>query len=231
MDAALEEAELAAMRAQWSGLPGACVERVRALEVFRASGPPWLTQVRGVHRGQLDGLDEALARAPGALVTVLDGEAAQALTERGYLPVTSLLRLVAPAGGPAPAGRVEVVSDAARVAELAGRGFGLDLPEWWAAPLGSAGWTQLVAYDGGVPVATAGLHVAGRVGWLGAAATVPEARGRGAHRALLAARLHLAAQQGAERVAAKVERGAASHRNLRRAGFADAYPLTQWAPG
>ena len=233
MDPALERAELAAMRVQWGGLPGASVEAVGGLHVLRAAGPPWLTQVWGLGvDGGVEELDEALARAPGALVPVLDGAGERALAERGYRPATPLLRMVAPAGGAPPGLRVERVGreSAALVADLAGRGFGLDLPQWWASPLGAPGWTQLVAYDGEVAVATGALQVAGTVGWLGAAATVPEARGRGAHRALLAARLRLAAEQGAERVTVKVEPGSTSQRNLARAGFVPAHRLTLWAP-
>ena len=233
MDAALEQAELAAMRTQWSGLPGATVAQVGGLHVLAAPGPPWLTQVCGLGlSGSLDDLDAALARAPGALVQVVDGRVPGAeLERRGYRPATALVRLAAPAAAGDPGLRVEVVGrdQGALVAELCRHGFGLDLPQWWTAPLGRPGWTQVVAYDGAEPVATGGLHVSGGLGWVGAACTVPAARGRGAQAALLAARLRLAAEQGAARVSVKVEPDGPSWRNVRRAGFAEAHRLTQWA--
>ena len=226
----LDRPELAAMRVQWAGLPDARVERVGGCEVLAAVGPPWLTQVRPVDE-PVD-LDSALAQAPGALVQLVDGDPLECeLEQRRYRRATRLLRLAAPAASAqASALRVERVGPeaAALVADLCRQGFGLDLPQWWAAPLGRPGWTQVVAYDGDVPVATGGLHVGGDVGWVSATSTVPAARGRGAHAALLALRLRLAAEQGAQQVGVKVEPGSASHRNLLRAGFAPADEVTQW---
>lgn len=226
----LDQAELAAMRVQWTGLPGARVQRVGGLEVFSAPGPRWLTQVRVVEDAQA--LDAALAQAPGALVQLVDGDALEPLlARRDFRRGTRLLRLAAPAGSAqVPALRVELVGPEAapQVADLCRQGFGLDLPQWWSAPLGRSGWTQAVAYDGDVAVATGGLHVEGEVGWISATSTIPAARGRGAHAALLAVRLRLAAEQGARRVGVKVEPGTASHRNLLRAGFAPAHAVTQW---
>lgn len=233
MDAALEDAEHAAMRTQWCGLPGATVAQVGGLHVFAAAGPPWLTQVCGLGlSGSVDDLDAALARAPGALVQVVEGRVPDVeLERRGYRRGPPLARLAAMSAAEQPRLRVEVVGreQAALVEELARTGFGLDLPGWLTAPLGRPGWTQVVAYDEGVPVATGGLHVAGSPGWVGAAATVPVWRGRGAQTALLAARLRLAAEQGAARVSVKVEPGGTSARNLRRAGFVEAHRVTQWA--
>ena len=107
-------------------------------------------------------------------------------------------------------------------------GFDVGEPDWWAAPLGTPGWSQVVAYDGAVPVATGALHVAGPVAWVGAASTVPSHRRRGAQSALLAHRLQLAAQCGAGLVVSKVDPGGGSERNLRRAGFEAAYEVVQW---
>lgn len=239
MDLNLEAAELAAMLVQWAGLPGAQVRRVGALHVFTGEGPAWFTQVRGIELDEAE-LAAALELAPTALVNVVDGLVDDELLRRcGLVPATRLLRMVAPAGEVSAGAGVDhglsvrvVGAEAAEVvAAVADAGFGTSQPAWWCAPLGRPGWTQVVAYDGPLPVATGGLHVADGRGWIGATTTVPAARGRGAHAALLAARRRLAAQQGARRVAVKVEPGTASHRNLLRAGFADAYPLTQWVSG
>lgn len=86
-----------------------------------------------------------------------------------------------------------------------------------------------MAYDGDVPVAVGGLHVGGRTGWSGAAATVPHARGRGAQAAVLALRLRLAAAQGADRVCVEVAPGSASLRNLVRAGFVVSHEVVPWS--
>lgn len=235
MDPDLEAAELAAMLVQWAGLPGAQVHRVADLRVLRAPGQPWFTQVHGVVRIGPE-LDEALAVAPTALVNVVHAVAdAAELRRRGLVPVTRLMRMVAPARlvptPTSPAVRVIGAEAADDVAAVADAGFRTDQPAWWRAPLGRPGWTQVMAYDDGVPVATGGLHVRGSVGWIGATTTLATARGRGAHAALLAARLRLATAQRADRVSVKVEPGSVSHRNLLRAGFVDAYRLTQWASG
>jgi hypothetical protein len=50
-------------------------------------------------------------------------------------------------------------------------------------------------------------------------ATLPGQRNRGVQSALLAARLHLAAQQGADFASVCVTPGSGSERNVRRAGF------------
>ena len=64
MDRELEQAELAAMRTQWSGLPGATVQSVGGLQVLLAEGPPWLRQVCGFGLEPQQDLDRALAAAP-----------------------------------------------------------------------------------------------------------------------------------------------------------------------
>ena len=109
-------------------------------------------------------------------------------------------------------------------------GFDVGEPDWFSAPLDAHTWTQVVAYDGVVPVATGALHGCGPVAWVGAASTVPAHRRRGAQSALLSHRLQLAAAGGATRVVSKVDPGSGSERNLRRAGFEPAYEVVQWRP-
>lgn len=239
MDVQVEQAELGAVRAQWAGFPGAQVRDLGPLLVLSARGPSWLRQVRGVlGDDDLDPLREALALVPDATVPLVDGTVDPArLAALGLQQVPSawqagpLVRMVAGVDDVAPLLPVDVVGPdrAALVEELGRDGFGLHLPGWWSAPLGRPGWTQLVVLEDQVPVATAGLHVAGPVGWIGAAATLPSHRGRGAHAALLAARLRLARTQGASRVCAKAGRGSPSYRNLRRAGFTEVHGLSEWA--
>lgn len=77
----------------------------------------------------------------------------------------------------------------------------------------------------GVPVATGSLHVRRGVGWLRAANVTQAARGRGIHRALIAARARAAAEAGCELVAAEASPGSVSERNLRSIGLA---PITRY---
>ena len=85
----------------------------------------------------------------------------------------------------------------------------------------------------GVPVATGSLHVRRGVGWLRAANVIRAARGRGIHRALIAARARAAAEAGCELVAAEAHPGSVSERNLRSIGLAPIarYGLYRAEPG
>ena len=150
----------------------------------------------------------------------------------GFVAQPPQVRVVAPTGGPAASTALRLFpvgpDQAEVVLRLAREGFG-ELPDGWALPLGAPDWTHLVAHDDdGRPVAAAGLHVAGPVGWLGGASTVPSARGRGAQAALIAERRRLAGAQGAREVVAKAAPGSASLRNLLRCGFAEAYDVLTW---
>ena len=169
------------------------------------------------------------------VASVPDGSAAgEWLAARGFRPAASLVRLVRELDGSeapsASAFRVEEVGPeaAAAVVAVCRAGFGPEMPAaWWRAGLGRPGFTQVVAYDGDVPVATGCLAVHDGVGWLGGTTTVPQARGRGAHRATLELRLALAAQAGATKVGVLAGDGGASMRNLVRCGFTVAHRVQQ----
>ncbi|MEF2276676.1 GNAT family N-acetyltransferase [Deinococcus sp. YIM 134068] len=81
------------------------------------------------------------------------------------------------------------------------------------------GTHRLVARVDGTPAGVAALSVREGVAALYSAATLPEFRGRGVQTALLAARLHLAAELGADLASVVVTPGSGSERNVRRAGF------------
>ena len=107
-----------------------------------------------------------------------------------------------------------------------------DWPEpcavWVAGTVGRQKWTHWMAYDGDRPVATGALFVDGDYGWGDLAATLPEARGRGAQSALMAARISQAADQECRWLVVETaqetpEKPAASYRNMRRLGFEVAY--------
>jgi MOSC domain-containing protein YiiM/GNAT superfamily N-acetyltransferase len=74
--------------------------------------------------------------------------------------------------------------------------------------------TILVAVLQSQPVAVATLHTHRRTGWLRGAAVIPEARGRGIQRALVAERVKLAVERGCDLVGASAELGSMSARNL-----------------
>ena len=93
---------------------------------------------------------------------------------------------------------------------------------------GTEGWRCFAAFEGDVPAGTGALFVTGKVGWLGAAGTLSELRGRGAQGALLAARIEAGRKAGCETLVTEtgepVEgQPGGSYRNLLRAGFAPFY--------
>jgi hypothetical protein len=97
-----------------------------------------------------------------------------------------------------------------------------------SATIGQKEWRHYIAFDGDRAVSTAALYVTDSTGWCGFAATLPSHRGRGAHCALLAARVREAAAQGCEVVVCETleetpERPNPSFRNMRRMGFEVAY--------
>jgi len=86
--------------------------------------------------------------------------------------------------------------------------------------LGKEGFTHFMAFDGVRPMAVGALAVFERLGYLTTAVTAEGDRGRGAHSALIAARIAKARELGCTAVAVEtltiLER---SLRNLERAGF------------
>ena len=77
-------------------------------------------------------------------------------------------------------------------------------------------------------IATGGLIVHDGVALLAGASTVAEARGQGAQRALLRARLDHAAQVGCDLAMMVTEPGSGSQRNAERSGFRIGYTRTKW---
>ncbi len=185
---------------------------------------------------------EALDTLPEAVVAIelrpaeLTPALADALLARGLVPRGTLCYLGAPATQPsgprlhaverlAPA-QVDVFLDAL---ESAGTPFP---PERRAAkrqfhcterfhafvargPQGEiAGWATMFVQDGSA--------------FLGNAYVPPSARGRGVHAALLAARLHAAADAGLDEVFTDVEHGSPSHSNCERAGLRTLSVNTLW---
>jgi GNAT superfamily N-acetyltransferase len=176
------------------------------------------------------------------LSPLIDVAVTDALVRRGYRPVdfTNVLYQKLPAAPhdkPAAPGlptRRMAPGEEVLWSELSAKGWGefpeftdflLNLGRVMAATEGSI---CLFAELDGAPVATGKLACAGGVALLGGASTVPAARRRGAQRALLEARLALAAESGCDLVMMCAHPGTDSQRNAERQGFRIAYTRTKW---
>jgi ribosomal protein S18 acetylase RimI-like enzyme len=121
-------------------------------------------------------------------------------------------------------------AEAAEFAKILVAGFEWSdsLCPWIERSVGRPGWRHYMAYDGDRPVATAALFVFGDMGWIDFAATLPEARGRGAQAVLLKHRMADAGQAGCKWMVVETaeetpKSSAPSFRNVRRYGFQIAY--------
>jgi GNAT superfamily N-acetyltransferase len=85
--------------------------------------------------------------------------------------------------------------------------------------VGTGGHHHLIAEHAGEPIGVAGLFTRRRVGLLATTAVLPEARGRGIQRALVAARVRLAIERRCNVVTASALVDSPSARNLERMGF------------
>ncbi len=168
-------------------------------------------------------------------------ELAARLEERGYRTagLEHVLVRALDAGQPAPPGlpagvAVEAVDPrdaAARAAwaEVSAQGFFApavappDLLRYAALCCDVPDTVAWLARVDGAPAATGAHSVSAGLCALFGGATLPPARRRGAHRALIAARLAAGARSGATIATAGASPGGISHRNLEAAGFAVAY--------
>lgn len=115
---------------------------------------------------------------------------------------------------------------AATFAEVTTIGFGMppQLRPWIGSTVGRPGWRHYLASLDGTPIAAAALFVAGTVGWLGVASTLPQARRHGAQGALFARRIADASEMGCAHIITETSeqtptRPNPSFRNMLRAGF------------
>jgi hypothetical protein len=147
----------------------------------------------------------AVQVAPSAL----SPKAAAWLRRRGYAPSgADWAKFVR---GRASPPRIEtalrvVEAGAERAADFARavrEGYGMPPPfeAWLAALAGRPGWRAYVAYDGARPVAGGLVHIAGETAWLGVAATIASARGRGGQSTIMAARIAAALEAGCRIIA------------------------------
>lgn len=89
-----------------------------------------------------------------------------------------------------------------------------------------------VRHDGRI-IGTGAMYVADGMAWFGFGATLPEHRGRGVHRAILARRVHEAALLGCSLAHADVDSDGSPGMplpSMLEAGFEHAYPVEWWTP-
>jgi hypothetical protein len=113
----------------------------------------------------------------------------------------------------------------------AAQGFGMPpaMGDWLAALAGRPRWRCFVGFDGDRPAAAGALFIDGASAWLGVGATVGSHRKRGAHSAILAARIKAAIDSGCTVLTTETGiphpgEAAPSYANIERAGFTVAYP-------
>jgi GNAT superfamily N-acetyltransferase len=90
-------------------------------------------------------------------------------------------------------------------------------------------WHLFLARIDGAPAGAAVLSIHDRIGYLAAASTLPEYRGRGVQSALIAARLERAHARRCTVVSVGADWGSQSQRNLQRAGLAIAHVKSIWS--
>ena len=99
---------------------------------------------------------------------------------------------------------------------------------WFACLAVRPGWQAVAASDRGRIIGGGLLHLQDRFAWLGAGGVRPEARGRRAHRALMALRIRLAIEAGRTRITTETgepvgDEPNPSLRNMAACGFAKVF--------
>jgi GNAT superfamily N-acetyltransferase len=128
------------------------------------------------------------------------------------------------------------LAEAAEWAEVLPRAMGMPAQgaqEMAAASVGRPGWHPFAVREAGAIVAIATLRTAGEVGNFFAGCTLPEARGRGAQSALIAARVRAARDAGCRVLVVETfdeppGTHNSSYHNLLRAGFTLRYTRRNW---
>lgn len=232
---------------------GACwTEIAGTMAMFDGPDSP-LTQTFGlglfaeVHPKDLDALEtfffDREAPVHHEVCPLQDQAFMRSLGERGYRPLewsNVLIRPIGQTDNRTDSGNPNLI---ARLIEPNER-------ELWAR-LASRGWSQDAALtdyifelslivaerDGslcflaeldGQPIATGSLFVHDGVALFAGASTIPESRGRGAQRALFAARLQYAHEHQCDLAMVVTQPGSLSDRNSQRSGFQTCYTRTKY---
>ena len=157
------------------------------------------------------------------------------LAQRGFTEANRWAKMYRPAT-PAKAIKTDLrieqatPAQAGIFAEIIVKGFGVDpaMKPVFAEGMLAAQNRAYLAWDGDHPVAAGMLTLAGEVGHLNTAATLPEARGRGAQGAIMAKRIEDSIAAGCRWIATETwlpARGETNHsyNNMLRHGFIKAY--------
>lgn len=197
-----------------------------------------VSQVLDFYRAH-DGQGAVIQVAPSVLPEDWDDICAR----EGLVAGSVWLKLLRDAGPAAPARTdlrvAEVGADDARAwAEVLCRGFGMPLGPLVDMVAGvvvpGSPFVPYAAWDGDNLVASASLMLGGEVAAFCGAATLPEARGRGAQSAFFEHRVTRAAQAGCRWLSAETWKPTAeaphnpSLANMQRAGFDVVYERTNW---
>lgn len=169
-----------------------------------------------------------------AIVPAQDPRLRDALVARGFTPTRAWSKFVHDPAAAEPPPPTELRVEPARPEEFGGVvTAAFEMPEamagWLAALTDRPGWTCLEARDETDAALAAGaVFQADGAAWLSFGATLPDARGRGAQRTLLAERVRLAREAGCDLVVTETGVAVAgapqqSERNILRAGFRVAY--------
>lgn len=163
------------------------------------------------------------------------------LSVRGYTPIEASTVLVRPISTAPPRHSSPIVvrtieeGEASTWCRIAAEGWSSESPELGpfveslsAVMTRARGVTCFLAELDQVPIAAAALNVSNGIALLAGATTIPSARKRGAQRALLEARLALAAHQGIDLAMIVTQPGSASQRNAERQGFRPVYTRAKW---
>lgn len=132
------------------------------------------------------------------------------------------------------AGIVTVTAETAGVfAQVIIAGFGMPpvFAPWLTALVAAPDWRAFLMRREGQAIAAGALHLGDQDAWLGIAATLPEARGQGAQKALIRHRVAAAAALGksmAYTETAVLDGPNPSLRNMRASGFALAHERRNW---
>ena len=238
MDERLErvEAEAFASLAENAGLPLLRIVGAVCTAAPVAPTLPLLNRVSGIAAATDDELTEIDAffrghAIPHYVVATASPELAARLIARGFEQRLGWMKFRRDPTTPLVSSTSLRIGDATGddVAAIVGAVFGApELAAMLAALPGRDGWHWLAAYDGEEPIACGALFAHDRAGWLGAAGTLPEHRGKGAQSAILAARIARARKLGVDVLATETgERSDdgpnTSYDNILRAGFTEAY--------
>jgi len=230
------EAEAFASLAENAGLPLLRIVGAVCTAAPVAPTLPLLNRVSGIAAATDDELTEIDAffrghAIPHYVVATASPELAARLIARGFEQRLGWMKFRRDPTTPLVSSTSLRIGDATGddVAAIVGAVFGApELAAMLAALPGRDGWHWLAAYDGEEPIACGALFAHDRAGWLGAAGTLPEHRGKGAQSAILAARIARARKLGVDVLATETgERSDdgpnTSYDNILRAGFAEAY--------